>query len=64
MARPTNFMLGLRNLIREEVSKAMRHVLDGSGSARKRASKPRRKRRGPGRPPGAKNRKRASAAPA
>ncbi len=51
MARPTNFLIAVRELVRREVSEAMRRVLGaGSGPGRRKTASVRRRRRRPGRP--------------
>ncbi len=60
MPRPTNFISVVQKLVREQVQRAI-HGLLGSATPKKKAKngrRGRRKRRGPGRPPGSKTRRR------
>ena len=55
MARPTRFMTMLRDLIRDEVAGAMVALLSLGTTSKRKPKNGRRKRRGPGRPKGSKN---------
>ena len=65
MPRPTNFISVVQKLVREQVQQAI-HGLLGSATPKKKAKngrRGRRKRRGPGRPPGSKTRRRGPGRP-
>jgi len=65
MPRQKSLITVIRDLVRQEISKAISGLLgNASGKGQKTTKRRRRRRgrRGPGRPPGSKNRKRASAA--
>jgi len=64
MPRQKSLITVIRDLVRQEISKAISGLLGTpSGRGQKTAKRRRRRRgrRGPGRPPGSKNRKRAAA---
>ena len=59
MPRQKNLLTVIRELVRTEVAQALQGLLGGlTGSRPKAKNGRRRKRRGPGRPPGSKNKKR------
>jgi len=58
MPRPTNFVAFIRNVVRDQVQEAVQGLLGAVGGPKKaKNGRRRRRRRGPGRPPGSKNRK-------
>ena len=63
MPRQKSLITVIRDLVRQEISKAISGLLGGTGGRGQKTARRRRRRgrRGPGRPPGSKNRKRAAA---
>ena len=57
MPRPTNFVAFICNVVRDQVQEAVQGLLGAVGGPKKAKNGRRRRRRGPGRPPGSKNRK-------
>ena len=60
MPRQKSLITVIRELVRQEISKAIQSLLGGATSAR--TARRGRKRRGPGRPPGSKNKRRRARA--
>ena len=65
MPRQKSLITVIRDLVRQEISKAISGLLGGTGGKGQKTGARRRRRRrgrrGPGRPPGSRNRKRAAA---
>ena len=63
MPRQKSLITVIRDLVRQEISKAISGLLGGTGGKGQKTGTRRRRRgrRGPGRPPGSRNRKRAAA---
>jgi hypothetical protein len=59
MPRQKSLITVIRDLVRKEISQAIQNLLGGARSSKGR----RRGRRGPGRPPGSKNRRRRGRPP-
>jgi hypothetical protein len=59
MPRQKSLITVIRDLVRKEIAHAIQNLLGGAGSAGKRP----RGRRGPGRPPGSKNKRRPGRPP-
>jgi hypothetical protein len=60
MPRRKSLLTVIRELVQEEVEKAMAGLLGAFGSKKPAKNGRRRRRRGPGRPPGSKNKPRGS----
>lgn len=59
MPRQKSLVTVIRDLVRQEIGRAMQSLLGGvTGAGAKTKRRRRRGRRGPGRPPGSKNKKR------
>ena len=60
MPRQKSLITVIRDLVRKEIAQAIHNLLGGAGGSPRRR---RRGRRGPGRPPGSKNKKRRGRPP-
>jgi hypothetical protein len=57
MPRQKSLLTVIRDLVREEVSRAIQSLLGNFGGTPKKTQRRRRRRRGPGRPPGSRNKR-------